>query len=93
MEACQLAVYGPSELPERIRKIMMEQARVEDSRKLREENAGLNLEVGNLLNENRAAWTQVEAAAASAERIRDFVYHAGQVVAKAELFDEKVRIG
>jgi hypothetical protein len=93
MEACQLAVCGPSELPERIRKMMMEQARVEDSRKLREENAKLNLEVGNLLNENRAAWAQAEAAAASAERIRDFVHQAGQVVAKAELFDEKVGIG
>jgi hypothetical protein len=48
MEACQLAVCGPSELPERIRKMMMEQARVEDSRKLREENARLNLEVGKV---------------------------------------------
>jgi hypothetical protein len=93
MEACQLAVCGPSKLPERIRKMMVDQARVEDSRKLREENARLNLEVGNLLNENRAAWTQAEAAAASAERIRDFVHQAGQVVAKAELFDEKVGIG
>jgi hypothetical protein len=93
MEACQLAVCGPSKLPERIRKMMMDQARVEDSRKLREENARLNLKVGNLLNENRAAWTQAEAAAASAERIRDFVHQAGQVVAKAELFDEKVGIG
>jgi hypothetical protein len=93
MEACQLAVCGPSELPERIRKMMVDQARVEDLRKLREENARLNLEVGNLLNENQAAWTQAEAAAASAERIRDFVHQAGQVVAKAELFDEKVGIG
>jgi hypothetical protein len=93
MEACQLVVCGPSELPERIRKMMVDQARVEDSRKLREENARLNLEVGNLLNENRAAWTQAEAAAASVERIRDFVHQAGQVMAKAELFDEKVGIG
>jgi hypothetical protein len=77
MEACRLAVCGPSELPERIRKMMMEQARVEDSRKLREENAKLNLEVGNLLNENRAAWAQAEAVAASAERIRDFVHQVG----------------
>jgi hypothetical protein len=68
-DACLLAVCGPSELPDRIRKLMVDQARVEDSRKLREENARLNLEVGNLLNENRAAWTQAEAAAASAERI------------------------
>jgi hypothetical protein len=92
-EACQLAVCGPSELPDRIRKMMVDQARVEDLRKLREENARLNLEVGNLINENRAAWTQAEAAAASAERIREFVHQASQVVAKAELFDEKVGIG
>jgi hypothetical protein len=91
-EACQLAVCGPSELPGPIWKMMIDQARVEDSRKLREENARLNLEVGNLINENRAAWSQAEAAAASAERIREFVHQAGQVVAKAELFDEKVGI-
>jgi hypothetical protein len=89
-EAYQLAVCAPSELPDRIRKMMVDQARVEDSRKLREENARLNLEVGNLINENRAAWTQAEAAA---ERIREFAHHAGQVVAKAELFDEKIGIG
>jgi hypothetical protein len=92
-EACQLAVCAPSELLDRIRKMMVEQARVEDSRKLREENARLNLEVGNLINENRAAWTQAEAAAAAEERIREFAHQAGQVVAKAELFDEKVGIG
>jgi hypothetical protein len=92
-EACQLAVCGPSELPDRIRKMMVDQARVEDSRKLREENTRLNLEVGNLINKNWATWTQAEAVAASAERIREFVHQAGQVVAKAELFDEKVGIG
>jgi hypothetical protein len=91
-DACLLAVCGPSELPDRIRKLMVDQARVEDSRKLKEENARLNLEIGNLLNKNQAAWVQAEAAAASAERIRDFVHQAGQVVAKAELFDEKVGI-
>jgi hypothetical protein len=89
-EACQLAVCAQSELPDRIRKMMVDQARVEDSRKLREENARHNLELGNLINENRAAWTQAEAAA---ERIREFAHQAGQVVAKAELFDEKVGIG
>jgi hypothetical protein len=73
-EACQLAVCAPSELPDRIRKMMVDQARVEDSRKLREENARLNLEVGNLINENRAAWTQAEAAAAATERIREFAH-------------------
>jgi hypothetical protein len=92
-DACLLAVCGPSEHPDRIRKLMVDQARVEDSRKLKEENARLNLEVGNLLNENRAAWVQAEAAAASAERIQEFVHQAEQVVAKAELFDEKVGIG
>jgi hypothetical protein len=91
-EACLLAVCGPSELPDRIWKLMVDQARVEDSRKLREENARLNLEVGHLLNENRAVWTQAEAAAASAERIREFVHQAGHMVTKAELFDEKVGI-
>jgi hypothetical protein len=35
--------------------MMVDQARVEDSRKLREENARLYLKVGNLINENRAA--------------------------------------
>jgi hypothetical protein len=78
-DACLLAVCGPSEHPDRIRKLMVDQAQVEDSRKLKEENARLNLEVGNLLNENRAAWVQAEAATASAERIREFVHQAGQV--------------
>jgi hypothetical protein len=93
MEACELAVCAPSELPDRIRNMMVEHARVEDSRKLREENARLNLEVGSLINENRAAWKQAEAAAAAADRIWEFVHQAGQVVAKAELFNEKVGIG
>jgi hypothetical protein len=92
-EAYELAVCAPSELPDRIRMMMVEQSRVDDSKKLREENARLNLEVGSLINENRAAWTQAKAAAAAAERIRTFVHQAGEVVAKAELFDEKVGIG
>jgi hypothetical protein len=70
-EACQLVVCVPSKLPDRIRKMMVDQARVEDSRKLREENARLNFEVGNLINENRAAWIQTEAAV---ERIREFAH-------------------
>jgi hypothetical protein len=57
---------------------------------LRDKNARLNLEVGSLINENWAAWKQAEAAA---ERIRAFAHQAGEVVAKAELFDEKVGIG
>jgi hypothetical protein len=92
-EACLIAACGPAELPDQIRKLMVDQAKVEDNKKLTEENARLNLEVGKLRNDNRAAWVQAEAAAASAERIREFVQNSGQVVAKAELFDEKVGIG
>jgi hypothetical protein len=66
---------------------------VEDSKRLRQENAKLNLEVGSLISENQAARKQAEAAVAAAERIRMFAYQAGKVVAKAELFDEKVGIG
>jgi hypothetical protein len=73
--------------------MMVEQSRVDDSKKLREENARLNLEVGSLINENQAAWTQAEVAVPAEERIRTFVHQAGEVVAKAELFDEKVGIG
>jgi hypothetical protein len=91
-EACLLAVCTPSELPDRIRKMMLEQSRVEDWERLREENARLNLEVGNLINENRAARKQAEATVAAAEKIRMFASQAGEVVAKAELFDEKVGI-
>jgi hypothetical protein len=73
-EACELAVCAPSELLDQIRKMMVEQSRVEDSKKLREENARLNLEVGSFINENWAAWKQAEAAAAAAERIQAFVH-------------------
>jgi hypothetical protein len=92
-EACQLADCTPSNLPDRIRKMVVEQSRVEDSKRLREENARLNLEVGGLINENRAARVQAEAAVAAAEKIRMFANQAGEVVAKAEFFDEKVGIG
>jgi hypothetical protein len=65
---------------------------VEDAKKLRDENAALNLELGTLLSENQAARKQAEAALAATERIRTFAHRAGEVVAKAELFDEKVGI-
>jgi hypothetical protein len=86
---CQLVDCTPTNLPDWIRKMVTEQSRVEDSKRLREENARLNLEVGNLISENQAARKQAEAA----ERIRMFAHQAGEVVAKAELFDEKVGIG
>jgi hypothetical protein len=92
-EACQIADCTPSDLPDRIRKMVVEQFRVEDSKRLTEENARLNLEVGALINENRTARMQAEAAVASAEKIRMFANQAGEVVAKAELFDEKIGIG
>jgi hypothetical protein len=92
-EACQLADCMPSNLPDRIRKMVVEQSRVEDSKRLRDENARLNLKVGGFINENRAARVQAEAAVATAETIRMFANQAGEVVVKAELFDEKVGIG
>jgi hypothetical protein len=92
-EACQLADCTPSNLPDRIQKMVVEQSWVEDSKRLREENARLNLEVGGLINENRAARMQAEAAVAAAEKIRMFASQAGEVEAKAELFDENVGIG
>jgi hypothetical protein len=66
---------------------------VEDAKKLRDENAALNLELGTLMSENQAARKQAGAALAATERIRMFAQQAGEVVAKAELFDEKVGIG
>jgi hypothetical protein len=89
---CQLVDCTPTSLPDRIRKMVTDQSRVEDSKKLRDENAALNLELGTLMNENQAARKQEEAALAAAERIRMFANQAGEVVAKAELFNEKVGI-
>jgi hypothetical protein len=70
--------------------MVVEQFQVEDSKRLREENSRFNLEVGGLINENRTAKMQAEAAV---EKIQMFANQAGEVVAKAELFDEKVGIG
>jgi hypothetical protein len=69
--------------------MVTEHSRVEDSKKLSEKNARLNLEVGSLINKNRAARMHGEAAA---EKIRMFAHQVGEVVAKVELFDEKVGI-
>jgi hypothetical protein len=90
---CQLVDCTPTNLPDRIRKLVANQSQAEDSKKLRDENAALNLELGNLINENQDARKQGEAALTAAERIRMFAHQAGEVVAKAELFDEKVGIG
>jgi hypothetical protein len=89
----QLIDYTPTSLPDRIRKMVTDQSRVEDSKKLRDENAALNLELGTLMSENQAARKQAEAALAAVEQIRMFAHQAGEVVAKAELFDEKIGIG
>jgi hypothetical protein len=90
---CQLVDCTPTSLPDRIRKMVADHFRVEDSKKLRDENAALNLELGNLMSENQAAKKQAEVALAAVERIRVFAHQAGEVVAKAKLFDEKVGIG
>jgi hypothetical protein len=73
--------------------MVVEQFWVDDSKRLTKENARLNLEVGALINENRTTRMQAEAVVTTAEKIRMFTNQAGEVVAKAELFDEKVGIG
>jgi hypothetical protein len=90
---CLLVDCTPTSLPDRIRKMMANQSQMEDSKMLRQENAKLNLEVGTLRSKNQAARKQAEVALAAAERIQMFAHQAGEVVVKAELFDEKVRIG
>jgi hypothetical protein len=90
---CQLVDCMPTSLPDWIRKMVADHSRVEDAKKLRDENAALNLELGTLMSENQAARKQAGAALAATERIRMFAQQAGEVVAKAELFDEKVGIG
>jgi hypothetical protein len=89
---CQLVDCTPTSLLDRIRKLVADQSWAEESKKLRDENAALNLELGALISENQAARMQARAALAAAERIREFAYQAGEVVVKAELFDEKVGI-
>jgi hypothetical protein len=90
---CQLVDCMPTNLLDRIRKMVTDQSRAEDSKRLRDENTRLNLEVGTLISKNQAARKQAGASLAAAERIRMFAHQAGEVVAKAELFDEKVGIG
>jgi hypothetical protein len=89
----QLVDCTPTSLPDRIWKLVADQSRAEESKKLRDENATLNLELGALISENQAARMQAGVALAAAERIRAFAHQAGEVVAKAELFNEKVGIG
>jgi hypothetical protein len=90
---CQIVDCTPTNLPDRIRKLVADHSQAEDSKKLREENAALNLELGTLISESQAARKHRDAALAAAERIRAFAHQAGEVVAKAELFDEKVGVG
>jgi hypothetical protein len=71
---CQLVDCTPTNLPDRIRKMVTKQSQVEDSKRLRDENTRLNLEVGSLINENQAARKQAEAVVAAAERIRMFAH-------------------
>jgi hypothetical protein len=90
---CQIVNCMPTNLPDRIRKLVADHSQAKDSKKLRDESAALNLELGTFISESQAARKQGKAALAAAERIRTFAHQAGEVVAKAELFDEKVGIG
>jgi hypothetical protein len=90
---CQIVDCTPTNLPDRIRKLVADHSQAEDSKKLREENAALNLELGTLISESQAARKHGNAALATTERIRAFVHQAGELVAKVELFDEKVGVG
>jgi hypothetical protein len=49
---CQLVDCTPTNLPDRIRKLVADKSQAEDSKKLREENAALHLELGTLISEN-----------------------------------------
>jgi hypothetical protein len=89
---CQIVDCTPTNLLDRIRKLVADHSQVEDSKKLRKENAALNLELGTLISESQAARKHGDAALAAVERIRAFVHQASEVVAKAELFDEKVGV-
>jgi hypothetical protein len=89
----QVVDCTPTNLPDRIRKLVADHSQAEDSRKLREENAAFNLELGTLISESQVARKQGDAALAATERIRAFAHQAGEVVAKVELFNEKVGIG
>jgi hypothetical protein len=71
---CQIVDCTPTNLPDRIRKLVADHSQAEDSKKLREENAALNLELGTLISESQAARKQGEAALAAAERIRMFAH-------------------
>jgi hypothetical protein len=77
---CQIVDCTPTNLPDRIRKLVADHSQAEDSKKLRDENAVLNLELGTLISESQAARKQGEAALAAAERIRTFAHQAGEVV-------------
>jgi hypothetical protein len=71
---CQLVDCTPTNLLDRIRKMVADHSRVEEAKKLRDENATLNLELGALISENQAARMQAGAALAAAERIRAFAH-------------------
>jgi hypothetical protein len=65
----------PADKPsDQIRKLVADKSQAEESKKLRDENAALNLELGALISENQAARMQARAALAAAERIRMFAH-------------------
>jgi hypothetical protein len=52
---CQLVDCTPTNLPDRIQKMVADKSQAEVSKKLREENAALHLELGTLISENQDA--------------------------------------
>jgi regulator of replication initiation timing len=71
---CQLVDCTLTNLPDRIQKMVADHSQVEEAKKLRDENAALNQELGALMSENQATRKQAEAAMAAAERIRMFAH-------------------
>jgi transposase-like protein len=70
----QIVDCTPTNLPDWIRKLVADHSQAEDSKKLREENAALNLELGTLISESQVARKHGDAALAVAEWIRAFAH-------------------
>jgi hypothetical protein len=67
---CQLVDCTPTNLPDRIRKLVVDKSQAEDSKKLREENVALHLELGTLISENQAARKQSRSGRSRTRQVR-----------------------
>jgi hypothetical protein len=79
---CQIVDCTPSNLPNRIRKLVADHSQVEDSKKLRDENAALNLELGTLIQgchtgRPKAFWRANRAGGRAALSIMPYMNQAG----------------